>query len=319
MAVLLTFWLVQLLLALLGIATLVATLWAFFSDTFSGAGKAVALAPAFLTLLCAFAVVFGMTHAVVEPNTVLLVVDRNTGQPIMPLRTAGVTEIPLWTSVNYRYPAQTNFQWCPTFTPSSRNGAGLVTVVCFTADASKIDWVTQFKAFNGGEVVITAGWQTAVQTTVANAISQFDPRDLTNRRADVETEIYRQTLEWFTGQGIPVTMVGLKDWRFASEAINQAYDQAQLAQTQIDVAEAENQAAMIRANTTLEVAKTLAVAQRQACTDAGMVSETACLQYLQLLWLSQTTTDPTVVVVNGGDVAPAITIPSGAPAEVPAP
>lgn len=319
MAVLLTFWLVQVLLAILGVAALGATLWAFFSDAFSGAGKAIAFVPALLTLLCAFAVVFGMTHAVVEPNSVLLVVDRNTGQPIMPLRTAGVTEIPLWTSVNYRYPAQTNYQWCPTFTPSSRNGAGLITVVCFTADASKIDWDAQFRAFNGGEEIVTAGWQTAIQTRVANAISGFDPRDLTNKRADVETTIYLQTVEWFASQGIPVTMVALKDWRFASEEINQAYDEAQLAQTQIDVAEAENQAAMIRANTALEVAKTLAGAQRQACTDAGMVSETACLQYLQLLWLSQNTSDPTVVVVTGGDIAPAITIPSGAPAEVPAP
>jgi hypothetical protein len=174
-----------------------------------------------------------------------------------------------------------------------------------------------------------AGWQNAVQTKVASAFAQFDPRDLTNRRVDVENGIYLASNEWFDSHGITVTMVALKNWQFTSQAINDAYDAAQLSQTQIDVANAEKAAAqvqqetaLIRAETQVKVVTTLALGQRQACNTAGMVSETACLEYLQLTWLSSGGVDPSVVVITGGgDAAPVIALPAenSVPANSPTP
>ncbi|OGD69811.1 hypothetical protein A3A84_02010 [Candidatus Collierbacteria bacterium RIFCSPLOWO2_01_FULL_50_23] len=309
---------IQLLLVLLGIVALVATLWAIFSDTFNRGEKAVAVIPSLVLVLSASGVLWGQTHIVVRPNQYVLVIDRQTGEPIIPLRGAGVTEVPLWTWTRYEYPAQKDYQWCPTFTPSSKNGASLTVVVCFTTDASAIDWTAQFRSFNGDQDVVMAGWQNAVQTDVASAFSKFDPRDLTNKRSDVETGIFQATFEWFKSHGISVTMVGLKNWQFASQAINDAYDQAQLSQTKVDVANAEKAAAqveqetaLIRAETQVKVVTTLAAGQRAACNTAGMVSETACLEYLQLVWLSQGGIDPSVVVITGGgDAAPVIALPA---------
>jgi hypothetical protein len=296
-----------------------------FSDSLRGKERILAVIPGFVIVVCTLGIVWGQTHIVVAPNQYVMVIDRKTGQPIMPLRGAGVTEVPLWTWTRYNYPAQKDFQWCPTFTPSSKNGASLTVVVCFTTNASKIDWTDQFRSFNGDQDVVTAGWQNAVQTRVAAAFSQFDPRDLTNRRVDVENGIYLAANEWFTGHGITVTMVALKDWKFTSQAINDAYDQAQLSQTQIDVANAEKAAAevqqetaLIRAQTQVKVVTALAAGQREACNTAGMVSETACLQYLQLTWLSQGSTNPEVVVITGSsNAAPVIAIPGNKAVSVP--
>jgi hypothetical protein len=289
----------------IGIVVIVITLVTAFGDE-----KWPAIPLFLVAVLCFWGSFWGQIHRLVKPNEVLLVIDRKTGQIIEPLRTSGITGVPLWTIKTYPYPAQTVYQWCPQFTPSSKGGASLITVVCFTADASQIDWIAQFKAFNGDEMTVRVGWQNAVQTSVARAISGFNPRDLTDRRADVETEIYNQTIAWFTESGIPITMVGLKNWQFASEDANTAYDEALLSQTQIDVANSQQEAARIRADTQVIVAQKLADGQRLACQTAGMISETTCLEYLQLIWLSSSQNQMNIVVVTGSDGNVPVAIPS---------
>lgn len=308
LAILLTSWVSQLLLV---IAAIICLVWALYTLFNEDAPKLMAIVPAVLLILFVWGFFFGQTHRFIKTNQVMLVIDQKTGQPIEPIRTSGVTNVPLWSSVQYAYPAQTVYQWCPVFTPSSKGGASLKTTVCFTADASKINWVSQFKAFNGDEATIQAGWQNAVQDSVAVAISGFDPRDMTNKRADVETAIYTQTVTILAKFGFPLEMVGLKDWRFESGDAQTAYDQALLSQTQIDVANSQQQAALIKAETQVLIAEK----QHQACATAGMVSEMACLQYL---WMTSGVNPSTVILTVGGN-NPNIAIPVNTPVSMPTP
>jgi hypothetical protein len=306
--ILLTSWVSQLLLA---IAAIICLIWALYTLINSDTSKWLAILPAILLVLSVWGFFYGQTHRFVRTNQVMLVIDQKTGQPIEPIRTSGVTSVPLWSSIKFVYPAQTVYQWCPVFTPSSKGGASLKTTVCFTADASKINWISQFKAFNGGEATIQAGWQNAVQDSVAVAISAFDPRDMTNKRADVETAIYEQTKPILGKFGFPLEMVGLKDWRFESGDAQTAYDAALLSQTQIDVANSQQQAALIKAQTQVLIAEK----QHQACATAGMVSEMACLQYL---WMTGGANPSTVILTVGGN-NPNIAVPVSTPVAMPTP
>lgn len=297
----------QIILFILGLVFLVASISALFSeDNFI---KWLSIPSLVIAILSFVGFFFGQTHRFVKANEVMVVIDKKNGQPILPVRTSGVTSVPLWRSNQYTYPAQTVYQWCPQFTPSSKGGTSLITDVCFTADASKIDWVTQFKAFNGNLDTITKGWQNAIQTNVASAISVYNPRDLTDRRLDVEQAIYSLTIVWFKDNGIPITMVSLKNWNFANAEVNKAYDEALLSQTQIDIANAQQEAAKIRADTQVIVAQKLADGQRLACQTAGMDSETSCLQYLELIWLSSSQNISNINVITGANGNIPVSIP----------
>jgi hypothetical protein len=264
--------------------------------------KLWAIVPGVFTIFFIWAFLFGQTHALVAPNKTMLVVNRSTGLPVGGLRQPGITSIPLWTSLRYVYPSQSEYQWCPVFTPSIKNGVGVTMTICFTIDASQIDWLEQFQRYNGNEAVVTTAWQNALQDQVAIAVSIYESRDLTNQRNVVTDAILTQLKPWFVPHGITVKQIGLKDWSFTSEAMNIAYEQAQLAQTKIDVANAELQAAQIQVQT--------AKIRRDACTAAGLTSEAACLQYLQLQWLAGLPQAPANLVVSLGGSAPAIAFPA---------
>lgn len=296
------------------IVLIAAAIWAFLHDGYRSAG---------VVFLLIGIVFFGFwlrgdTVYPVPANRVLLVIDSGSGKPIGDLRTAGVTGTQLpGTYTTYEFPAQSAYQFCPDFTPSASDGIGLKMNLCFVIDASRIDWKAEFAKRNGGETVVTTAWYNELRSLVAVAVQKFMAREITNRRNDVTKAVTESVTPWFATNKIPLTMVSLTNWDFDDPAISKAYNEALLAQTQVQQAQAEKaaaevqrQTALYKADTQAQVSAALALANKNACTTLGMTTESACNQYLTLLWLNGLTgaQSPNVIVSAGGNT-PSVSVP----------
>lgn len=262
-----------------------------------------------LTVLFVFSFGWSSTHRVVPANTSAILINRYTGQPSPHTLRPGVVE-KAWSEQIFAYPGQTSYQWCPEVTPSVKGGAEISAKVCITMDASQIDWRKQYTSYNGGSDEVLTGWLSAsVQSSIAQAVSQFEPSQLTNERVDVETAIYSQLIPWASENGVPVKSVSLLNWQFTSEKLRAQYEAAQVSVAKVDAANNENAAAKIQAQTASERAA--------ACKNAGFTDQGMCLGFLQLQWLQNLSTLPDNFIISlGGTADPAVSFPALAPAPV---
>lgn len=292
----------------------------------SRGGQVLAWVPGVGAIICVGLWLWFSTSTVVAPNTTMLVVDSATGKPDPNMRKSGLVGVPFLGSQTFSYPTQTAFQWCPTYTPSVKGGAGVTLVICYTIDASEVDWLAEYLKYNGDVTVVTDGWQRETSQLVAETIANYDPRQLTNERGDVVNALALKTAEWWvTRVRVAPQVIVLANWQFTNQALNEAYDQALLSQTQVDRAQFELEAARVqmdtayvRADTQVEVAKRLAAGQSLACQIANMNTTEACLEYLRVIWLNSQTPQNLIVSV-GGDANPAVAIPAAQPTPQPTP
>ena len=297
-----------------GIVCLIFTIAALFNNR---GERVLAWVPGVAAVICGILWIWFSTSTVVAPNTTLLVVDSASGKPDPNLRKPGLVGVPFLGSQTFSYPTQTAWQWCPAYTPSVKGGASVTVTICYTVDASEVDWLAEYLKYNGDVTIVTDGWQRETSQLVAETIANYDPRQLTNQRGDVVNALALKTAEWWaTRVRVAPQVIVLANWQFANQALNDAYDQALLSQTQVDKANFELEAARVqmetayvRADAQVEVAKRLAVGQSEACRLASMNTTEACLEYLRVIWLNSQTPQNLIVSV-GGDANPAVAIPA---------
>jgi hypothetical protein len=308
MDVLLANWFAALLFAVFTLIAMGTTVSMFFSGDRDA--KIGSLIPLVLAAAFAAGFIFSSTHFVVEPNTTALIVDRSTGSTVGAMLTPGV-HAKSWLQIKYVYPGQKNYVWCPQVTPSVKGGAEVVVTVCFTFDASAVNWQSQFLAYNGDDKVVFDGWLSEnVQTSIASSIAAFVPQQLTDNRIAVENTISTNLLAWFAEKGVNLRMVALRNWQFTSPDMKAAYEAAQVSIAQIEKANNEQAAAKIQAVT--------ASMRAESCSAAGFTNEQYCLGFLQLQWLQGLPSLPNNFVLSLGGNTPAVTFPA-APAPVSAP
>jgi len=238
---------------------------------------------------------------IVPINTQVLVVNQLTGEMVGDVRSPGINTRPLFISRRYSYPGNQAWQWCPQMTPSTRNGIEVEMQICWTIPAHQVDWEAQFRRYNGDAATVTAAWQNEIQSLVAEAVAVYDLTALTNERSAVTSSILENTESWFREANIPITNISIRNWDFTNPEIASRFSEAQLAATQINIAEAKQLAA--------EVAAETANIHRLACENAGMYDPDLCVSYLQLQWLqSFSDTNPPTIVVGFGS-QPSVTVP----------
>lgn len=247
------------------------------------------------------------THRIVPVNKSAIIVDRSSGEMVGGVIQSGVTK-KAWTHKLYLYPSQSSFQWCPQVTPSVRGGAEVIITVCITMDASQINWQKQFLSYNGDVDTVLDGWlKDSVQSSIAVAISGYEPQQLTNERSNVETAIYDQLLVWLSNNSIPVKSVSLLNWQFTSTDMKATYEASQVSIAKIDAARNEQKAAQIQSET--------ASLRKVSCDSAGFSEQQYCLGFLQLQWLQNLgTLPPNFILSLGGNASPAVSIPAQSPA-----
>lgn len=259
-------------------------------------------------LLAVSLTVFGWsaTHRVIEPNNVGIIVDRSNGSPLLNTYSAGVVHVG-FTQQLYTFPAQKDYQWCPELTPSVKGGAEVTITVCVTLDAKNVPWFDQYTRFNGDVSVIQDGWtRKFAKTTVSNAISTFEPNQLTNERPAVEQAISLALKPYFDEMSITISNVNLYNWRFSDPDVQASYEAAQLSVAKVDAAKNEYAAAQIQSET--------ADLRKQSCSNAGFSDQAICLQFLQLEWLRNIPELPANFILNlGGSTSPSFSVPVATP------
>jgi hypothetical protein len=309
MSVILANWLAALIFAAIFLVAGGLFLAAVGDDNFQNdKGIAIVLALVFM-IFSAWGFSYSTTHYVVPANKVAIVIDMKTGQTVGGLRSPGVNS-KSWIQKKLEYPGQMNYLWCPVVTPSVRGGAEVETTVCFTFDASKVDWEKQYRAYNGDETFVLNGWLNEfIQSTIAASISTFTPQQLTDERVKVEEAIKTNSLTWFTDNGIPLKTVTLRNWKFTSAEMTKAYEAAQVSVAKINAAENERKAAEVQVQT--------ATLRYQACLEAGFTSQEFCLGFLQLQWLQNLPTLPNNFVLSLGGGSPSVAFPATVETSVP--
>lgn len=255
------------------------------------------------------------TNIVVSANTAVLVINQSSGQPEPYLRHPGIQGVPMFFRDTLEFPYRSDWQWCPSFSPSVRGGAGVNEKICFTIDATQVDWVSQYRRYGGGVDTVTGNWQNELTQGVADATALYVPRELTDSRDKVVKSIKDQTEDRWVFLGVIVKSISLVNWEFTDAALKTAYDNAFLSQTKVDqanfdlqAAQVEQQTSGVQADTQVQVAQKLANGHVIACKTAGMTTPELCIAYLQIIWLNDQ--KPSNLVVSVGNGGSNVTFPA---------
>lgn len=254
-----------------------------------------------LVSLCFMAALFGgwwwsSHHFAGKPNQSYLLIEQRTGQSTT-YTGAGIYQKE-WTQSKYEFPGATSQQWCPELTPSVSGGAEVSTTICFTYSAQAVNWSQQYMAFNArDEASVYSSWLAyGIRSHVATAISAYPMMDLTNKRVEVEDAIYNSTKPIFEQMGVPLESVSMPNWTPSSQQTRLAFEQAQLSAALVQVAENQQNAARINAETSR--------ISQASCQNAGFTSEQTCLDFLMLQWLSSGQNLPANLVLSVGSNLP---------------
>ncbi len=324
----LSYWLaspwIQFFLIVLGAASLVfAMSWATGRDN---EGKLVISGGATVIGIALLALFYsGITTYVIEPNQVLLVIDKTTsnagGTPKTTLyKSPGAVGVPF--PGTYRaeyYPSNSNYQFIRDFNAAANDGTCVTIKVNFVLNAGNVSWDREFAKRNGNKDQILEAWTNELASLVKNSVQPYTIRQFTNQRDDVSEAIGTGTSSWFSTNGLPAVAqnnISLLNWDFCNPEISKAYDQALLAQTQVQQAEArlaaaevDRQTELYKVDTQSQVTEKVAQLNRHACDVMGLGTQDACIQYL--LTTSQQISN-LVVSTGGSNVDVAVPLQPGA-------
>ncbi len=299
------FSIVAIVLALIGIAL---GFWALseFADRENGAAGILSV----LMLFFVVPAVWFQTHRIVSTQHVG--VSKSTmSQKLDGLHSPGIMSKPFLGSV-YEYPAASKFEKCERYTPAIKGSYGITIDLCFYYDASTINWITEINRTGSLEAAaIMSVWRNSVVGDVARSVKEYTPEALSDNRAQVELDIFKNVNPWFTERGISLTGVSFKNWNFTSEEVSKSFDTSIVSQRKITEQTALFEAAKIsreREKYEAETAKMVAEWQKDALDELGLSGQSA-IDYLWIKMLSEQDKAPDVLILGASNVPVSIPAP----------
>ena len=233
-------------------------------------------------------------------------VDDNTLGP-------GLHSRPLIGAWINTYPGQTDYQWCPEFTPGVQGGIEIKATICMRLNLSNVDWRNQYIRWRKNDVEIFDAWRNEIAPLVASVFSQVSPLSIREDRLGVTERVGAAISGWFSQESVPVSKFALVNWDFTSDDVRAQYDsqvtntlRQEAVQAARRTAEQERDLELYNVETYRQVSASRASAEREALSILGL-SDTERVYYLiqsRLVSYLESSKDASVVVTVGGDGAP---------------
>ncbi len=277
---------------------------------------------ALVTIVCGVFLIYSLTHVVIPINNKGLVINTNTQTIDGEDRPSGVVSIPLMGAKVLTFPSVASYRPCEDETPAIAQSVAVTMTICYSSDASQINWKQQFLR-QGEETAekMFGKWHTLRSQTVSQAVGAVTTTDLTTDIVGVGKKIFEKAVLVFQAEGVPLNGVVVQFWDFANKEAGKIIDTKTAdARADIEKAKLEREAALVRAQTSNDVMLKQTEGISKALDVLGIVDSQSRAKVFELRMLIDTLlVHPNVTLLidaggGGGGLANPVLAQPGTPA-----